>query len=98
MDIEASNLRKIEKNTLRGFVDIALPSLGLLIRDCTWHTKGDKEWMSWPGKPVIDRDTGKHRVDTATGKPQYANVVEFISREAADKFQAAALAAIRALA
>jgi len=35
--IIASNFRRLERNTRKGFVTLALESSGLIIHDCTVH-------------------------------------------------------------
>jgi hypothetical protein len=94
--IRASDFRPMERNSLRGFVTLALDPSGLVLRDCTLHRKDGKEWIGLPGKPQIDTE-GKHRRDPVTGKPLYTAVVEVVGREARDRFQEAALAAVHRL-
>jgi len=81
-----------ERNTLRGFLKLALQS-GLVLNDCTLHVSGDSRWVGLPSRPQIDPD-GKHRVDPATGKKAYTPVVEVVGKEPRERFQAAALAAV----
>ena len=50
--IRCLKLRRYEKNTLKGFVDLELTRVGIIIRDCTWHQHADgKEWVGFPAKP-----------------------------------------------
>lgn len=90
----AEDFRRVEKNTLRGFFDLVLPS-GLVLKECSWHCQADKQWIGLPGKPQLDRD-GRHRVDD-TGKRLYSNIVEIRGKEAASSFQRQALVALHAL-
>ena len=87
----ASDFRVVEKNTLRGFFTLALPS-GLVVHDCSVHEKGGKRWVSLPARPQLDG--GQVRKDAATGKVLYAPVLEFTAREKREAFQRAALAAV----
>src|SRR5262249_32075707 len=70
--ITASDLRPMERNTLRGFVTLALEPSGIVLHDCTLHRTPDgREWIGLPGKPKIDTE-GRQRRDPLTGKPLYA--------------------------
>jgi len=75
--------RPFQKNTLQAFLSLQLPS-GLVIRDCTFHQKGDSRWIGLPARPYEEPGGGK----------SWSPIVEFASKEARDRFQAAALAAI----
>ncbi len=85
--MRAVNFKKFEKNTLRGFFDLELPSR-MIIRGCTLHQKGDRQWVGMPGKPIKAKD----------GTDTWANVVDFADKEAKYRFDdlavAAALAAV----
>lgn len=85
MRIEARNFKAFSKNTLKGFVDIVLPDAGIVILQCSWHEKNGSEWISAPGKPFTDRNTGETR---------YANIVEWTGPDAKREFQEAAVKAI----
>ena len=87
----ASDFRVVEKNTLRGFFTLALPS-GLVVHDCSVHEKGGKRWVGLPARPQLDGE-GQARRDPA-GKILYTPVVELAGREQRERFQAAALAAV----
>jgi hypothetical protein len=77
----ASDWRPLERNTLRGFVTLHMPS-GLVLRGCTLHRDAvGKEWVGLPGKPQIDRE-GQHRKDPTTGKLAYLPVVEIEGKAA----------------
>jgi hypothetical protein len=93
--ITASDFKPMDKGALRGFVTLKLPS-GLVLKECTFMNSNDKEWIGLPGKPQIDRE-GKVRKDAATGKTLYVSIVDFDSKEAHDKFQDLALAAVKTL-
>jgi hypothetical protein len=87
----ASDWRRLERNTLLGFVSLALPS-GLILREVGYHQKGDRRWVALPARAQIDTD-GRQRIDPQTGKTLFVPVVE-ISRDRREAFQRAALAAI----
>jgi len=61
--------KEYEKNTLRGFVDVELPS-GMILKSMTWHQKDDSEWIGLPAKEYIKDD----------GSKSYSNLVDFKDR------------------
>ena len=94
--MRASDWKAVERNTLRGFCSLHLPS-GLVLRDCSVHRHPEgREWVGLPGKPQMDRD-GQPRRDPSTGKLLYSAIIEIPDRDTREKFQAAALAAVRLL-
>jgi hypothetical protein len=82
--IAARNWRPLEKNTLRGFVDLELPDPGLVIRSVCLHAKAGSRWVAMPARPWIDE----------SGTRQWTQIVEFANPDARRAFQAAALRAI----
>lgn len=56
MAIEIISFRKLEKNTLRGFLTVRLTNVGLEIRDCTVHEKASKRWIVLPARQYTDKD------------------------------------------
>jgi len=89
--IRCLKLRRYEKNTLKGFVDLELTRVGIIIRDCTWHQHADgKEWVGFPAKPY----------ETKTGETAWQPLVEFAegAKEAREQFRKQALEAIHAFA
>lgn len=79
----AREFKPFEKNTLRGFVSLELPS-GLILHGFTLHEKNGSRWIGMPAKEFTKSDGIKSWV------PQ----IEFASKEARDRFQAAALGAV----
>jgi hypothetical protein len=93
--MRARDWRPLERNTLRGFFTLELPS-GLILNECTYHRAASgSEWVNLPNRPQIDRE-GRHRKDPATGKALYTPMVE-IKGKARERFQEAALEAVRTL-
>jgi hypothetical protein len=84
--IIASNLRRIDKGAVIGKVDIEIPAWHLKIT-CLWMKKDDREWVSLPSDKFTNRD----------GKTVYRDLVEITDKATHDRFQAAALEAVRAL-
>jgi hypothetical protein len=76
----AVNMRRFEKNTLRAFFDLELPS-GMTLRGCTLHLSHGKHWVGLPGKPYKDQ----------AGKEAWAAIVDFKDKASRDKFQDMAL-------
>lgn len=68
--------RKFEKNTLRGFIEVELPS-GMCIRDLTLHSKNGQRWIGYPARKY-EKDDG------TTG---WMNLIYFPDREVNEKFQ-----------
>jgi hypothetical protein len=90
MTIRCIRLRAYQKNTLKGFVDLELTRVGLVLRDCTWHEKDGKEWVGFPARSYQDQD----------GNTQWQPIVEFAhgAREGREQFRKQALEAIHAVA
>jgi hypothetical protein len=88
--IRCDRFRAYEKNTLRGFADLELPRVGIIIRDCTWHMKDGKEWVNFPAKTYQDKN----------GNTLWQPLIEFAegAKEARAQFQRQALDAIHAAA
>ena len=84
--------KPFERNTLKGFADLWLRTARLNIRGIAVHEKNGKRWVQLPARPQLDKDRQLVRDDA--GKIQYATVLEFDSREVADRFNTAALKAI----
>jgi hypothetical protein len=86
--IRCLKFRPYEKNTLRGFADLELTRVGLVLRDCTWHEKNGKEWVGFAARPYENKD----------GTTGWQPLVEFAegATEARKQFQQQALEAIHA--
>jgi hypothetical protein len=83
--------KPLVKNSLRGFATVELP-IGLKIVDCPVLVSNGKAWASLPTKPMLDRD-GKHV--KPDGKPQYSAILEWKSRDLADRFSEAVVELVR---
>jgi hypothetical protein len=84
--IRCTKFRAFEKNTLKGFADFELTRLGLIIRDCPFHRKNDREWIGFPARSYEAKD----------GTIAWQPLVEFAegAAEARRQFQEQAVAAI----
>ncbi len=81
-----------EKNTLKGFADLWLRAARLNISGVAVHEKNGKRWVQLPARPQLDKD--RNLVRDSDGKVQYAKMMDFDSKEVADRFNAAAVKAI----
>lgn len=93
LDIECVGFKPLLRNTLRGFADIRVPALRLVIHDVAVHQKNESRWAQLPAKAQI-RDAAL--VKNEAGKIQYWPVLEFESREVSDAFSRAVVAAVLA--
>jgi hypothetical protein len=85
--------KAVRKGDLVGFATVMLP-IGLKVVDCPVLVSHGKVWAALPSKPQVDKD-GRQRIG-ADGKPAYAVILEWRSRELADGFSAAVVALVRA--
>ena len=87
--IRRISFRPSQKNTLRGFADLELTRVGLVLHDCTWHPHPNgREWISFPAREWIAQD----------GTKKYADLGGFDHRDDALWFQRAALDGIHQIA
>jgi hypothetical protein len=94
--MRASNWRPLQRNTLRGFFSLTLPS-GLVLNECTFHVhENGAEWIGLPARPQLDRE-GRQRRDPTTEKILYSPIVEIAGKTARERFQATALVAVHTL-
>jgi hypothetical protein len=84
--IRCVRLRPYCKNTLKGFADLELTRIGLVLKECTWHEKNGKEWVGFAARSYQDKD----------GNTAWSPIVEFAASagNARKQFQEQALAAI----
>jgi hypothetical protein len=84
----ANNCRPIGKGKLLGAADITVTKWRFVFYGCLYHRKGEREWISFPGKEWIDKD----------GHRKFSNLCEFINHGDAKRFREVALEAVQALA
>jgi hypothetical protein len=82
-EFTVSDWKPFQRNTLLGFLNLTTPS-GLIFRGCSIHEKEGSRWISMPAQKLA-KDDG-----TTTYKP----MVEFVSKEARDRFNEVALRAV----
>ncbi len=90
--ITCTRWQPYEKNTLRGFADLYMDKVGMTIRDCALHEKGDKAWIAFPSKPRMRNGT----IVTEDGRPVYDPPLVSLDDAMKDKFRDAAVRAIHA--
>ena len=74
--------RPFEKNTLRGFLSLELPS-GIIIHNCMLHEKNGAKWI---GLPAREYQKG--------GERSWMALVDFADKESRQSFQEYALQAV----
>ena len=77
------NFKPFVKNSLRGFLDLELPS-GLQLLGCTLMTSSGRAWIGLPAKPLLNSDGTPKR--DPNGKPAYAPIVAWRDRDLANRF------------
>jgi hypothetical protein len=82
--IRVTRVHPINKGALVAFCDIHIEAWGLAIYDCKHFKTNKAEWIGLPSSAFTNRD----------GKTLYKTLVEFTDKEAAERFQRAALAAV----
>jgi hypothetical protein len=85
MRVEIEDFRPFAKNTLKGFVTIALPDVGLRVKECPWHEKNGRQWIGFPARSYKGRD----------GSDVWVNLIEFLAGFDRNAFQDTVMAAIR---
>jgi hypothetical protein len=85
--------KHVPRSQLRGYATVEITSIGLRIVDVPVLIGSNGPWATLPEKPALDRD-GRRKLDT-NGKPEWATVVEWKSRELRQGFSDAVVAAVR---
>jgi hypothetical protein len=91
LEVECVAFKPLLRNTLRGFADIRIPALRLVIHDVAVHQKNQARWAQLPAKAQL-RDGAL--VKDATGKIQYWPMLEFESRAVSAAFSRAVITAV----
>jgi hypothetical protein len=87
--ISIEKFRRLVKGSLRGFVDVKFP-MGMTVRDISVHEKDGRSWVGLPVKPQVTQ-AGVVRKDAA-GKVMYSSIMEFETKELANRFSAKVIA------
>ena len=80
---QISDWKPFTKNTLRGFFTVKTPS-GMVLHNCSLHVKNGSRWVGLPAQKYTAK----------SGETSFTPIVEFVSREAANRFRDAVLAAL----
>lgn len=83
--LQVTSWKAFRKNTLLGFFDLTLPS-GMIVHGCSVHERDGERWIGLPAQKFTKAD----------GSAGFTPVIDFTSKEARQKFQEQALAAIAA--
>jgi hypothetical protein len=75
-----SNAKVLRKNSLIGCFDLQMPS-GMIVRGAMLFEKAGKRWVGFPSKEWTKPD----------GTKAYSPLLEFATRDIADRFQAQVL-------
>jgi hypothetical protein len=86
MPLCIKNFKPFEKNTLRAFFDVELPS-GMILCGCTLHEKEGRRWVGLPAKPYTKDD----------GSQSWVKIVDFADRDKAKQFRDLVLPAVLAV-
>lgn len=82
------NFKPYEKNTLKGFIEVEMPS-GMIIKNLTYHRKSDgektSEWLGLPSKEYTKQD----------GSKGWADQIDFVTRNLYWDFVTAVLKAFK---
>jgi hypothetical protein len=84
--------KPFQRNTLRGFAQISVPSWHMTISGIAIHEKEGRRWAALPARPYLDNSGELVREDD--GKPRYVKVFQFDNRDVGDRFSAAVLKAV----
>jgi hypothetical protein len=83
--------RSFQRNTLQGFAKIQIAELHLIISDIAVHQKDGRRWAQLPARPQIKDGVA---VTDAGGRVQYFPVMAFETRDVANAFSSAVVAAV----
>src|SRR5215469_6179027 len=81
--LQVLDVRRMRRNSLRGFASVKLPN-GLVINDVVLGKTSGRRWALLPSKPMVDRNGEPIR--DAEGKMRYAAILEWGSKELQQEF------------
>lgn len=91
MQVGVLEWKPLHRNTLRGFVTVQMGALR--IRDITVHEREGVRWVGLPQRPMIN--DGRVQTD-GQGKTKYNPVLEWATKDAADRFSTSVCVAVAA--
>lgn len=90
--ITISDWKPIERNSLRGFCTVCLPS-GMILHDVAIHVSNGSWWASPASKPQLNREGQAMKDDM--GKIKYQPIISFESKATRDRFSTSVIDALR---
>jgi hypothetical protein len=87
------DFRPLQRNTLLGFAKVRVPTWNLIFDGVAIHEKDGRTWAQLPARPMLDAVGDVVKEDD--GKTKYMRMAWFDDREAADRFSAAVVEAVR---
>jgi hypothetical protein len=91
-DVVVEDFRTLERNSLRGFLKVRVPAVDMIFDGIALHEKDGRYWTQLPSRPMLD--PSGEVVKDEDGKVKYMRMAWFNSRESADRFSAAVIAAL----
>ena len=85
LEVEVLHFKPFNSKTLKGWFDIAIPSLGMKISGFGLHERDGERWLSLPSREY-----------ESNGERKFAPIVEFVDKSSRETFQRAALNAFDA--
>jgi hypothetical protein len=92
MQVVIEDFVVMERNTLRGFARVRMPS-GVIFHDVAIHRKDGATWASPASKPMLGRDGTQMR--GRDGKALWSPIVSFTTKDVRDRFSEAVITALR---
>jgi hypothetical protein len=83
--------RRMVRNSLRGFADILIDDLDLILRECPCHVSHGRRWVGMPARTQVQDGTV---LTDARGKTLYVALLDFSDRWSRDAFADAAVEAV----
>jgi hypothetical protein len=84
LKVVITQYREREDRTLKGFLTVRFPQIGLEVRHVAVNEENGRRWLNLPARPYKD---------PATGKPRWAYYMTFY-RDSGQGFEAAVFAAL----
>ena len=84
MQFRAWKPMRPRRNTLCGYIEISVPSIGLNLDDLGVHEMGSRRWVSLPARPIIDRDGIALRDEK--NKIRYVANIKWLSHAISERF------------
>jgi DNA-binding cell septation regulator SpoVG len=81
--VKITNFKPYQRGSLSAFFSVMLPS-GLVAHECKLFEKEGRRWIGLPSRPFTGKD----------GNTGYAPILEFVSRDTAERFRESVLRAI----